>query len=126
MDPIANMFSSIKNALATNKKSLVVPFSKTKLEILKQLKKSDFILDCSQMKNKRQIKIKLNYKDGNSTINHLKRVSKPSLRIYTGYKEIPVVLNGFGDVIISTPKGLITGKEAKKQKVGGEIICEVY
>jgi small subunit ribosomal protein S8 len=129
MDPIANMFSSIKNSLASNRDDLVVNYSKIKKNILDNFKLNQYIYDYKiiEEKNTRK-KIKIILKNSNlkNTISHLKRISKPGLRVYVGYSDIPRVLGGFGDVVLSTPKGILNGKTAKKLKIGGEIICEVY
>lgn len=129
MDPIANMISAINNAILVKKDTLCVPHSIVKEQILNVLKETDFIADyiVNNLKNnKKNIKIFLKYNNNQSSINHLKRVSKPGLRIYCESKKIPRVLGGIGDVIVSTPKGIVSGRVAKKQHVGGEIICEVY
>lgn len=129
MDQISNMITSIKNAIAVNKESLTVQFSNFKISILDILIKSGYIKSYKVNElssNKKNIKIFLNYQQDKNAINHIKIISKPGLRIYRGYQEIPKILGGVGDVIISTPKGVMLGKEAKKQQLGGEIICEVY
>ncbi len=129
MDPIANMISAINNAILVKKDTLFVPHSVVKEQILSVLKENGFINDYivnSLKNNKKNIKIFLKYNNNQSSINHLKRISKPGLRIYRESRKIPRVLGGIGDVIVSTPKGIISGRVAKKQHVGGEIICEVY
>lgn len=129
MDPIANMISAINNAILVKKDTLLVPHSVVKEQILSVLKENGFINDYivnSLKNNKKNIKIFLKYNNNQSSINHLKRISKPGLRIYRESRKIPRVLGGIGDVIVSTPKGIISGRVAKKQHVGGEIICEVY
>lgn len=129
MDPIANMFSSIKNSLASNKDELIINYSKIKKNILDNFISNKYIYDYKIVEEKntrKKIKIILKNNNVNNTISHLKRISKPGLRVYVGYNEIPRVLGGFGDVVLSTPKGILNGKTAKKLKIGGEIICEVY
>lgn len=128
MDPIANMISSINNAYKIGTPSILIPFSKLKADILNKLKQVKYIKDVKivDQSKRKYIKIVLAYKDGKSTISHLKRISKPSLRRYVNCKQIPVILSGIGEVIISTSEGILTGKEAKTKHLGGELICEVY
>ena len=128
MDPISNMLSSINNTQKNKKQSLTVPFSNLKLEILEKLKQEKYIKDYSkkEIEKKQYIKIDLLYVNGENKITHLKRISKPSLRRYVNHRQIPRILNGIGEVIISTSQGILTGKEAKKKNLGGELICEVY
>jgi len=143
-DPIADMLTRIRNALAVKKSEVAMPFSKVKFNIAKVLEEEKLIEKAEKInsffeideKNKKQkeknkvlfdqLKINLKYsKEGNSVIKKLKRISKPGCRIYTSKNELPYVLNGFGIAIISTSSGLITNKEAKKRGIGGEIICEI-
>jgi small subunit ribosomal protein S8 len=124
MDPISNMLISIKNALASQKEEIFVPSSKLKIEILKILKREGFIIDYQVTEN--QLKIKLKYKGKKPAIVGVERVSKPGCRIYVKNKEIPQVLRGLGIAILSTPAGVMTGKEAKKKGVGGELLCKVW
>lgn len=129
MDPISDMLISIKNALAVKKESVSVPYSKIKMEIAKILAKEKLIKEADHKgkKIKKTIDIILNYGDsGKPAITGVKRISKPSRRIYVGTDKIKTVKHGFGLQILSTPKGLLTNKEAKKEKVGGEVICEVW
>lgn len=138
-DPIADMLSRIRNASMVRKNEVVLPMSKTKFNIAQIMEKEGWIQKAEVVKGGLnnnesqkgskfdQIKIVLKYKkSGKSVISSIKRISKPGLKVYTGYKELPVVLNGFGIAIISTPKGLLTNKNAKLQKIGGEVICEIY
>lgn len=127
-DPIADMFIQIKNGLANKNISVTIPVSKTKQEILRILKDANYIEDFSEEnKDKRKsLLIKLKYTDKKPTITHLKRISKPGLRIYAGWRNIPNPLGGLGLAIVSTPQGIISGKDAKKKRIGGEVICEVY
>lgn len=129
MDPISNLITSIKNAIANHKTIVVVPHSKLKISILEVLKKLNYIADFKQEKlknNKSNIKVTIKYTKDQPNINHIKVISTPGLRIYKKSKEIPRVLGGIADIIISTPKGVMTGKQAKAKKLGGELICEVY
>lgn len=129
MDPVGNMLTSIRNALAVKKETVIVPYSQLKMEIAKVLVKEKLIKEADQKgrKNKKIIEINLSYnKEGKPVITHLARVSKPSRRIYLPVKKIRPIRQGFGLRILSTPKGVLTDKEAKKQKVGGEVLCEVW
>lgn len=131
-DPIADMLTRIRNALLVRKTEVILPYSKMKLEIAEILKKEGYITEVekikkSQNKNFEELKVILRYLGlKNSAISNLERISKPSRRIYVTKNKLPVVLNGLGIAIISTSQGLMTNKEARKRKLGGEIICEVY
>lgn len=129
MDTIGNMLTSIRNAQAVGKQTVSVPYSKIKMEIAKVLAKEKFIKEADHKgkKVKKTIDIVLAYDDLNRpAITSIKRVSKPSRRVYSPSSKIKKIKQGFGFQILSTPKGIITGKEAIKEKVGGEIICEIY
>ena len=129
MDIIADMLTKIRNAQAVKKETVDIPYSKLKMEIVKILVREKFLTEAEQKgkKNKKIIDIILAYDDEkNPAINHLARISKQSRRIYLPLKKIKPVRRGFGLQIISTPKGILTDKEAKKEKVGGEILCEVW
>ncbi len=128
-DPITDMFNRIKNALAAKHTTVEVPFSKIKLKIAEILKKHGFVTDFKRKGRgaKKVIKILLKYNnDGVPAISNLKRISKPGRRIYKKVKEIKKVKDGYGIAIISTPKGLMTDKEARKNKLGGEVLCEIW
>jgi small subunit ribosomal protein S8 len=132
-DPIADMLTRMRNALAVNKEEVVLPMSKIKLNIAKILEqggwieKTEVISTASKKSKFDEIKIILKYnKNGRPSIEHLKRISKPGLRVYAGKDKLPKVLNNFGIAIISTPEGLMTNKEAAKKGLGGEVICEIY
>ena len=129
MDPIADMLTSIRNAQAARKETVSVPYSKIKMEIAKVLAKEKFIksTDHKGKKVNKTIDMILNYNElDQPAITSLKRVSKPSRRIYSSSAKIKKVRQGFGFQILSTPKGILTGKEARKEKIGGEVICEAY
>lgn len=128
MDPIADMLTSIKNAQAVGYGTVSIPFSNIKYEIAKILEREGFIEKVEKKGRgiKRVIEISFKHKDGKPIILGLKRISKPGQRIYLPYKKIKRVKGGYGIVIVSTSKGLMTDKEARKQKLGGEIICEVW
>ena len=128
-DPITDMFNRIKNAQAVRHKTVEIPFSKMKKKIAEILKKEGFIEDFKQIGKvpKKVIKIKLKYDDNLiPAISGIKRISKPGQRIYKKAKEIKRVKGGYGIAIISTNQGLITDKEARKRKIGGEVICEIW
>jgi small subunit ribosomal protein S8 len=133
-DPIADMLTRIRNASAVKKSEVVLPMSKMKYEIAKILKNEGLILEVevkkTQHNNKTnfdELKIILKYKkSGRPAITNLKRVSKPGLRIYKSYYNLPRVLNNLGIAIISTSQGIMTNKEARKKNLGGELICEIY
>ncbi len=132
-DPIADMLTRIRNALAIKKPEIVLPYSKVKFNIAKVLEKEKLIekveiIDATKSKTGfKQIKIKLKYNEDNqSVIGTLKRISSPGQRIYVKKDKIPKVLNGLGMNILSTSKGLMTGQEAREKNLGGELICEIY
>jgi len=135
MDPIADMFTRIRNASAVKKPEIVLPLSKLKYEIAKILETEGWVKKVAIIpgglngaSNKfDELQIQLKYrKNGKPQITSIKRISRPGLKTYVKKEEIPTVLNNFGMAIISTSRGLMTSKEAKKQKVGGEIIGEIF
>src|SRR3990167_9996036 len=128
MDPIADMLAIIKNALNNRETEVTASASKIKSEILDILKQQKYILDFKKTSknNKNYFLIKLKYDNKKPVISHLKRISKPGLRIYRSYQEIPKVLNGLGINVFSTSKGILTGREARAEKVGGEYLCEIW
>ena len=123
-DPIADMLTRMRNALKVGKTEVEVPVSKLKFEIAKLLEKESWVESVKEKDG--NIKITFKYEKGNPAISYLKRVSKPGCRIYAKYKEMPNVLDGLGIAVVSTPKGIMTNNEAKKSRVGGEILCEIY
>lgn len=129
LDPISDMFTRIRNALKENKDCVSIPYSKFKYSIATILHNSGFILSYEKKdtgNNKFIINITLKYFQGNPVIKSIFRVSKSSRRVYVKKSSIPKVLNGFGESIVSTSKGLMSGKEARLFKLGGELIGEVY
>ena len=129
MDPIADMLTSIRNAQVLHKEALDIPFSNLKYEIAKVMERAGFLdkIEKEGRKVKRTIRVSLKYgEDKSPAISGLKRVSKPGQRIYKSFKDIKPVKSGFGIAVISTSKGLMTNKEARKQRLGGEVICEVW
>lgn len=127
-DPITDVLNRIKNAQAVSHPTVDVPFSKIKYKIIEILAKEGFIkkFETKGKKTRKIIRITLKYIGNTPVISGLKRISKPGRRAYLPYGKIKKVRGGYGIVIISTSKGLRTGKEAKKQKLGGEVICEVW
>jgi len=127
-DPIADMLTRIRNAVMVQHDSVLIPASKMKLSIAKILKDEGFISDYEVLRGKphRTIKIHLKYSDKNEPVlSGLERVSKPGLRVYVGWQEIPRVAGGLGVAIVSTSKGVMTGQQAWRQGVGGEVLCYV-
>ena len=127
-DPIGDMIARIKNAQMRNYKIVKLPFSKFKTKIAQVLKSEGFIIEhkISQDKNKAILEITLKYSSGNPVISSIQRVSKPGRRIFSSAESLPKINNGLGIAIVSTPKGVMTDIDARKQKVGGEIICKVF
>ena len=128
-DPIADLLTRIRNANQMRYQEVSVPSSKMKLEIVKILKEEGYITDYKIEKNDVQDNINITLKYGKNkerVISGLKRISKPGLRVYAKTEEIPTVLNGLGIAILSTPNGVMTGKEAKKQNVGGEVLAYIW
>lgn len=129
MDPIADMLIRIKNAQSSQKESVTFVYSKIKLEIAKILERIGYVGPVSKKgrKNKKLIEVGLLYDgNGNPKISNVKRLSKPSKRIYHGFREIFRIKNGYGVAVYSTPKGLLTDREARKEKLGGEALFELW
>lgn len=128
MDPITDMLNQIRNAQAVSKPRVILPFSNFKHEIAKILEKEKFIKGSEKKgkKTKKILEIILKYDNKTPAISGLRKISKPGQRIYAPVREIRRVRDGYGIAIISTSKGLMTNKEARKQKLGGEIICEIW
>ncbi len=127
-DLIADTFTMIRNAIMAKKEDLNVPASKQIKSILEILKKENYIDNFKLIEDKKQgyLRIYLKYISGKSAIKSIKRVSKPGLRVYVKHQKIPSVLRGRGLAIVSTPKGITTGEEAKKLGLGGEVIGYVW
>jgi len=121
-DPIADMLTRIRNARMVHKESVVIPASKLKVEVLKVLKAEGYVGEFALENNGATILANL----GGSEAKKLVRVSKPGRRVYVGKAEIPQVLQGHGLVVISTSKGVMTGKQARKLGLGGELICKAW
>jgi small subunit ribosomal protein S8 len=127
-DPIADLLARVRNAAASQKPEMFVPYSKIKTEVVRILKEEGYITDFSLDTEGAHPRIKITNKlaDRKSAITGLKRVSTPGLRRYVGAQEIPRVLGGMGIAILSTPRGILSGREAKKQNVGGELLAYVW
>ncbi|MCH8065383.1 MAG: 30S ribosomal protein S8 [Chloroflexi bacterium] len=128
-DPIADMLTRIRNAVAVKHDYVNIPASKMKLSIAKVLKDEGFIRDFETFEEgpRRFVRVHLNYTgDREPLLTGLKRVSRPGLRVYVQKREIPRVFNGLGIAILSTPKGIMAGQQAWRQKIGGEVLCYVW
>lgn len=127
-DPIADYLTRIRNAAKAGHKVVNIPASNTKKEMTKILKDKGYILNYKFEEDNKQgnIKIALKYNGSSSVIEKLQRISKPGLRKYANKQTMPRVLNGLGIAILSTSKGVMTDKEAKRQNVGGEVLCYIY
>jgi small subunit ribosomal protein S8 len=127
-DPIADMLTRIRNATAAKKSELVLPYSKFKANLAKLLLKEGFISGVNELTaDHKMLQINLKYaSDGQPVIGGIKRVSKPGQRIYLPSDKIPRTNSGYGLTVVSTSKGLMTDKEARKAKVGGEVVCQVW
>jgi small subunit ribosomal protein S8 len=128
MDPIADMLTKIRNAGAVGKKTVSIPYTVFKYELGKILEKQGFIDKMKKRgRDKKKIVLALKYDDNQKTrINEIKRISKPGRRIYFNRKKLYLPKNGYGMLVVSTSKGLLTSKEAKEKNLGGEAICEVW
>ena len=127
-DPISDFLTRFKNASRAGNDEFKAPFSKTKAEIARILKEEGYIwgYEVDTTGKFPELKVKAKYMDGRSALTDLKRMSKPGRRRYVGADEIPRVLNGLAISIISTPKGLMTGHQAKRQKLGGELLANIW
>jgi small subunit ribosomal protein S8 len=129
MDPIGDMFTRIRNGQMRSLKSIDVPASNFRLQILEVLKSEGFIMNFFIEKlenNKKNLKVDLKYYEGAPVIKEIKRISKPGRRVYSRANSIPRIQNGLGLAILSTPKGVMTDVDARKNNIGGEIICKVF
>ena len=127
-DPIADMLTRIRNAITARHTRVSIPASKMKLAIARVLKEEGYIKDIEVIKDNPQgtIRITLRYVDKKPVLTQLQRVSKPGRRVYTRRKDIPLVRGGLGVAILSTPKGVMTGRKAYQLGLGGEVICHVW
>ncbi len=131
-DPVADMLTRIRNAVSSRHDSVLIPASKTKVAIAKVLKDEGFIKDfvvvAEEGRPQPNLKVDLSYggQRRQTVLTGLQRVSKPGLRVYVQRREIPRVYGGLGIAILSTPKGIMSGQEARRQEVGGEVLCYVW
>ena len=127
-DPIADYLTRIRNAAKAKKIRVEIPASRTKIGLSEILKNLGYIIDYEILEDNKQNKLNivLKYKNGLPAISGLKRISKPGLRVYRSADKLPRVLNGLGTAVISTPKGLLTDKDAKSNLVGGEVVCYIW
>ncbi|XZR53119.1 MAG: 30S ribosomal protein S8 [Enterobacteriaceae bacterium] len=125
-DPISDMLTYIRNGQNIKKKKIIIPFSNIKKEISRVLKEEGYIKDYKNKNKKKNLELILKYFKNKPVIENIKRISKPSLRIYKKKKNLPKVMNYLGIAIISTSKGIMSDSLARKYGIGGEIICYVY
>ncbi len=126
-DPIGDMLARIKNAQLRNHNKVSLPSSKFKAKIAEVLKSEGYIIDYKIYDDKKpSIEINLKYNSGSPVINTIERVSKPGRRIFSSASSLPKINNGLGIAIVSTPQGVMTDVDARKKKLGGEIICKVF
>lgn len=128
-DPVADMLARIRNAGQAGHRQALCPASKLKRAVAEVLRDSGYLDEVAQeeAEGRQVLRISLRYKrDGDFMIEGLRRVSRPSRRVYVGAKEVPRVRNGLGMAVISTPRGVISDEEARAQSVGGEVVCEVW
>ena len=127
-DPIADFLTQIRNGVTAGKAEIIAPYSRIKSDIAHILKEEGYVRAAELVKkdNKQWLRVELKTGGARRSIEGIRRVSRPGLRRYVGAKEMPRVLGGLGTAVVSTPKGLMTGVEARKQNVGGELICFVW
>lgn len=127
-DPVADYLTRLRNALQAGQKRVDVPASNLKREITKVLEANKFISGFTEVKDTAQgvLRIQLKYADSRPVISGLKRVSRPGLRKYVDATEVPRVLGGLGIAVLSTSRGVMTDKQARAQRVGGEVLCEIW
>ena len=128
-DPVADLLTRIRNAVSARQQKLDVPASKLKMEIARILKEEGYISNfkATEENGRKVLRVYLKYGSNNdAAITNLARVSRPGCRVYVGHTDIPRVLGGLGINILTTPKGVMTGRQARKSGIGGEILCEVW
>lgn len=128
-DPVADMLTKVRNAAMARHEKVDVPASKLKLEIVKILKTEGYIKNFKKVteEGKNTLRIFLKYDEENNPVIHgVKKISTPGRRVYSGYKDLPRVYNGYGTVIVSTSSGVTTGKKATEKMVGGELVCTIW
>jgi small subunit ribosomal protein S8 len=126
-DPIGDMLTRIRNAQKRGRSSVACPSSKMRIRVLDVLQREGYIRGWSEIEQdgRKQLDIELKYYDGAPVISEIRRVSKPGRRVYSAVRDLPLVRNGLGVSILSTPKGVMSDSEARSQNVGGEILCQV-
>jgi small subunit ribosomal protein S8 len=127
-DPVADFLTRVRNAIGARHQKVDIPASKLKLELARILKEEGYVSNfkTTEEEGRKVLRVYLKYSDGNeAAISDIKRVSRPGCRVYVGHNEIPRVMGGLGINILTTPRGVMTGKQARKERVGGEILCEV-
>ena len=128
-DPVADMLTKVRNAANARHEKVDIPASKLKLEIVKIIKTEGYIKNFKKVQEDGHsvIRIILKYDDSNNPVIHgAKKISTPGRRVYSGYKDLPRVFNGYGTIIVSTSAGITTGKKATEKQVGGELICSIW
>ncbi|HCG63137.1 MAG: 30S ribosomal protein S8 [Spirochaetae bacterium HGW-Spirochaetae-4] len=129
-DPVADMLTKIRNASMAKHEKVEIPTSKLKLQIVKILKNEGYVKNFKKVVNKdgvNTIRVFLKYDEKQNPVLHgIDRISTPGRRVYSGYRDMPRVYNGYGVVVVSTSSGIITGKKASEKKVGGELICSIW
>lgn len=127
-DPIADMLTRIRNAISVNKTEVEMPYSKLKETVARELMRTNYLADVEvkEAKPRAILIVTINKPGENATITEIEKVSKPGRRVYAGVAEIPRIKSGRGIVLVSTSKGVMTGQQAIKQRLGGELICKVY
>jgi len=126
-DPIGDMLARIKNSLLRSHKKVNLPASKFKIKLAEVLKSEGYIIGYNVTEDKKpKLEIDLKYSSGNPVINSIERISKPGRRVFSSAESLPKINNGLGIAIVSTPKGVMTDIDARKQNIGGEIICKVF
>jgi len=125
-DPIADMLTRIRNASRVGKSDAAVPYSRVKFEIAKILEREGYLSRVAPDESRREMTLGLRYEAKQPALHDLQRLSKPGRRLYVGWQDIPRVKSGLGLTLVSTSQGIMTGGEARKRKLGGELICEVY
>lgn len=128
-DPLGDMLTRIRNGQSAKKDSVLTPASRLRTNVLDVLQREGYIRGYSHEENSgpaATVRIELKYFEGQPAIHHLSRVSKPGRRVYAGAQSLPRVKNGLGITIVSTPKGVLSGAEARTENVGGEVLCQVF
>lgn len=124
-DPISDFLTRIRNAQLASQREVTVPYSKLKYALAQVLEREGWIAGLATAEHQAILKLVLKYDEGQPIIRSLKRISKPGRRIYVNRRDLPRVLGGMGTAIVSTSKGLMTSKEARQAKLGGEVLCEI-